>query len=454
MFVAPLQPSQNVFLEGFDAGEQSLKNIAKPVQIWRWSPNQQQTATAEEILGVDILPLPDKPSIAVLPFDNMSGDPEQEYFSDGISEDLTTALSQFGGLFVIARNSAFTYKGKAIDVQQVGRELGVRYVLEGSVRRAGDRVRVNAQLIDATAHRHVWAERFDRQIEDVFELQDDIVASIATAVGPEVTQAEIERAKSKRPGTLDAWDYYLRAMAAYHKTSKDDVAEAMTLLQQAINVEPDFAGAYSLLGLCHNAFAMHGWIQPVSEGVAKARRFAEEAVQLGPTSPETNHVLAMVLAVTGEPERAVTAARYAIDLNPNYSEAYAYLGLSLVFLGRLEEGMAACHRAMRGSPRDVRGSFFYNGLGHAHFMLSEYEKAIEVSQKGQHLDPSNYGSMVTLAASNACLGREAEAKSHVDTLLRFIPRFTLRALRKNPMFTRPEHIDKLVEAMRLAGVPE
>ncbi|MDE0945013.1 MAG: tetratricopeptide repeat protein, partial [Alphaproteobacteria bacterium] len=317
-----------------------------------------------------------------------------------------------------------------------------------------DRVRVNAQLIDATAHRHVWAERFDRQIEDVFELQDDIVASIATAVGPEVTQAEIERAKSKRPGTLDAWDLYLRALAGFHKTTRDDAEEAITLLEQAIKVEPDFASAYALLGLCHSASAMHGWVQPASQGFREARRCAEEALHLAPTSPDINHALAVVLSVSGEPERAITAARRAIDLNPNFPEAFAYLGLSLVFLGRLEEGMAECYHAMRGSPRDTRGSFFYNGLGHGHFMLGEYEKSIEIAQKGQHLDPSNYGYMVTLAASNACLGRQAEAKRHVDTLLRFIPRFTLRALRKNPMFTQPEHIDKLVEAMRLAGVPE
>jgi TolB-like protein/class 3 adenylate cyclase len=205
-----------------DDGEHKAKNIARPIRVWRWSPAGLIEISVVETSGrSEALALPDKPSIAVLPFDNMSGDPEQEYFSDGISEDLTTALSRFDGLFVIARNSAFTYKGEAVDVKRVGRELGVHYVLEGSVRRAGERVRVNAQLIDAAADLHVWAERFDRQIDDIFELQDDIVASIAAIVGPEITTAEIERARGKRPDTLDVWDYYLRALAAFHKMTSE-----------------------------------------------------------------------------------------------------------------------------------------------------------------------------------------------------------------------------------------
>jgi adenylate cyclase len=434
-----------------DAGEHEIKNIARPVHVWRWSEAANAKST---VTGSGPLPLPDKPSIAVLPFDNMSGDPEQEYFSDGISEDLTTALSRFDGLFVIARNSAFTYKGEAVDVKRVGRELGVRYVLEGSVRRAGERVRVNAQLVDAEVDRHVWAERFDRQMDDIFELQDDIVASIAATVGPEITLAEIERARGKRPDTLDAWDHYLRAIAAYHKTTKDDVAEAISLLNKAIEVEPDFGNAYALLGLCHLHFGMHGWVRPARQAFEEARRVAQEAVRLVPSSPETNQALALVLWATGESEQAITAARRAIELNPNYAEAYSALGLALIFYGDLEEGLAACQRAARCSPRDTRGSWLYDAMGHAYFMLGDYEQAIEVSKKCLHQDPSLFGAVVTLAGSYAYLGREAEAKRYVDELLRLIPRYSLRALRKNPMFVQPEHIDKLVEGMRLAGLPE
>ena len=434
-----------------DAGEKVLKNIAEPVRVLLWPASVTQGDEPEP----DPPPtLPDKPSIAVLPFVNMSGDADQEYFSDGMTEDLTTALSRFDGLFVIARNSAFTYKGEAVDVTRVGRELGVRYVLEGSVRRSGNRVRINAQLIDAGADRHVWAERFDRQIDDVFELQDDIVARIASTVGPEITLAEIERARGKRPDTLDAWDHYLRAIAAYHRMTKDDVDAAISLLEKAIEVEPEFANAYALLGLCHAQIGARGWVRPVRQAYEDSRRFAEEAARLAPSSPETNQALAFVLNMTGEAEQAITVAQRAIDLNPNYAEAYAALGLALIFCGDLEEGLAACHRAERGNPRDSRGSLLFVAIGHAHFMLGDYEQAIEVSKKCLHQDPSVFGAMVTLAGSYACLDREANAKRSIDGLLRLIPRYNLRAVRKNPMFVHPELIEKLIDSLRLAGLPE
>jgi adenylate cyclase len=435
-----------------DLGERDLKNVAEPVRVYRIADDSSGTASAAP--AREPLALPDKPSIAVLPFDNMSGDSEQEYFSDGISEDLTTALSHIDWLFVIARNSAFTYKGETIDVKRVGRELGVRYVLEGSVRRAGDRVRINAQLVDAEADRHVWAERFDRQMVDVFELQDDIVASIAATVGPEITLAEIVRARDKRPETLDAWDHYLQAMASYHRMTKDDVAAAISHLEKAIEVEPEFANAYALLGLCHAHIGLRGWVRPALQAFEESHRFAEEAIRLAPSSPETNQALAFVLSITGDAERAITAARRAIDLNPNYADAYAVLGHALIFCGDLEGGLVACQRAERSSPRDTRGSWLYDAMGHAYFMLGDYEQAIEVSKKGLHQDPSIYGALVTLAGSYACLGREQEARHYVDELLRHIPRYTLRALRKNPMFVHPELINKLVESMRKAGLPE
>ena len=398
--------------------------------------------------------LPKMPSIAVLPFQNMSGDPEQEYFSDGISEDLTTALSRFGWLFVIARNSTFTYKGKAVDLRQVGRELGVRYVLEGSVRRAGDRVRVRAQLVDAVADGCVWAEQFDRKMLDLFELQDEIVASIAATVAPEITSAEIERARTKRPNTLNAWDHYLQAIAAYHRMTEEDIKAAISLLEQAIDLETEFANAYALLALCYVAIAQRGWVQPVRQAYETSRRIAEKAVRVGPSSPEAHQALAFVLIQVGEAERAVIVARRAIDLNPNYAEAQTVLGLALVFCGDLEGSLAACHQARRSNPRDSRGSYLYDAMGHAYFMLGDYEKAIEVSKKGLNEEPSLYGALVTLACSYAQLGRKEEARQYVDELLRLIPRYTLRALRKHPMFVKRELIERLVDSMRLAGLPE
>jgi adenylate cyclase len=431
-----------------DLGPQQVKNIAEPVRAYR------VTSASINYAPTSDLPLPEKPSIAVLPFDNMSDDHEQEYFSDGISEDLTTALSRFDWLFVVARNSAFTYKGEAVDVRRVGRELGVRYILEGSVRRAGNRVRINVQLIDAKTDHHVWAERFDREMEDVFELHDDIVARIAKPVGPEITLAEIERAQGKRPGAFDAWDHYLQAIAAYHRMTKEDLDAAIIHLEGAIGLEPDFANAYALLGTCYAHIGVHGWIRPARQAYEEASRLVKKAARLAPSSPEVNQALAFVLTTIGEAEQAVTVARRAVELNPNFAEAYAILGHALVLCGELEEGLAACHQAERSSPRESRGSWLYDTLGHAYFFLGDYEKAIEVSKKALHQDSAVVGGYVTLACAYAQLGREEEAKHYIDELLDLVPRYSLRALSKNPMFIDPELVEKLVGSMRLAGLPE
>jgi adenylate cyclase len=441
-----------------DQGEQRLKNILEPVRWYHLrafdAATEAPTSVVAPVAKRTAATASNKPSIAVLPLSNMSGDPEQEYFADGISEDLTTALSRFSWLFVIARNSAFTYKGKAVDVRQVGRELGVHYILEGSVRRAGDRVRVSAQLVDAVADGCVWAEQFDRKMADIFELQDDIVGRIAATVAPEITSAEIERARTERPNTLNAWDHYLQAIAAYHRRTEADIKAALSLLEQAIGLEPEFANAYALLARCHLDIGQRGWVQPVRQAYETSRRIAEKAVRLGPSSPEAHQALALVLVVVGEAERAVTVARRAIDLNPNYAEAQLVLGFALVFCGDLEGSLAACRQAQRGNPRDSRRSLLYGAMGHAYFMLGDSKKAIEVSEKGLSEEPSNYSALVTLACSYAQLGRKEEARQHVDGLLRLIPRYTLTALRKHPMFVKRELIERLVDSMRLAGLPE
>jgi len=441
-------------------GEQVLKGFEQPVRafIARLRVGEELPTPDTDVTPEDVEPenleVPNKPSIAVLSFENLSGDQKQEYFSDGISEDLTTALSRFDWLFVIARNSAFTYKGVAMDVKRVGRELGVRYVLEGSVRRAGDRVRVNAQLIDTDTDSHVWAEQFDRQMVNIFDLQDDIVASIAATVAPEITLAEIERSRGKRPNALNAWDHYLRAIAAYRRMTQEDVGIAIALLGQATEVDPEFANAYALLSRCHILIGARGWVQPVREAYEKSRHFAEKAVQLSPSSPEANHALAFVMVMTGEADQAITVARRAVELNPNFADAHTVLGQALIFSGDLERGLKACHRAERSNPRDNRGSRTFDAMGHGYFSLGKYEQAIEVAKKGLHRNPSAYGSLVVLACSHAQLGRKEEAKHYVDELIRLIPRYTLRALRRNPLYVHPELIDNLVESMSLAGLPE
>ena len=309
-------------------------------------------------------------------------------------------------------------------------------------------------MIDAESDRHVWAERFDRQIDDIFELQDDIVASITSIVGPEITLAEIERTRTKRPEALDTWDHYLRGVSAYNRMTWEGVDEAVSHLRRAVEIEPDFASAYAQLALCHVQIGVYGWVRPVRDAYQEARRLAEEAVHLAPSIPESNHALAFVLMATGEAQAAVLAAQRAIERNPNYAEAYSTLGYALIFCGELEEGLDACRRALRANPRDTRGTWLHNAFGHAYFMQGHYEKAIEVSINARQQDRSLVGALLTLAGSYAYLGNETEAKRYVDELLRLVPRFSLRALAKNPMFVKPELIEKLLDSMRLAGLPK
>jgi adenylate cyclase len=431
-----------------DLGQQQVKNIAEPVRAYRVAPiSVTHEATTD-------LPLPEKPSLAVLPFDNLSDSHEDEYFSDGIAEDLTTALSRFGWLFIVARNSAFTYKGRAVDVKQVGRELGVHYVLEGSVRRAGQRVRINVQLIDTKNDRHVWAERFDREMEDVFALQDDIVARIAATVGPEITLAEMERARGKRPETFDTWDHYLQATAAFHRNTKEGLEAAVSHLEKAITADANFANAFALLAICYTQMGLVGWMRPVRDAYAKAREYADKAVRLGPSSAEANYALALVLAVTGQAQKAISVARRATELNPNFAQGHDILGLALVFCGDTDGALAACRNAERANPRDRRGSWLYDILGWISFFEGEYEKAIELSEKQLRQELNLLGAYVTLVCAHVQLGHKQEARQYIEELLEHVPRYSLRALRKNPMFVDPAFAEKIIDSMAMAGLPE
>ncbi len=268
-----------------DAGEQELKNIARPIQVWRWSEPETSAAAVRETAGNDPLPLPDKPSIAVLPFDNMSDDPGQEYFSDGISEDIITGLSKIQWLFVIARNSSFTYKGQPVDVKNVGRDLGVQYVLEGSVRRGGNRVRVTAQLIEAESGRHVWADRYDGDLDNIFELQDEITAKILSAIGPELTMAEVGRTSHKRAHDFTAWDRYLQALPFAHEITKVGFDRAVSILENSIKLDPKFSNAYAMLCYCYALAAYHGWTPKVRDAIRQSIEHGDKAVALDPQNP-------------------------------------------------------------------------------------------------------------------------------------------------------------------------
>ena len=334
-----------------DDGEHEMKNIAKPVRIYRWTDGvadpQPVTPGTEEAL-----PLPDKPSIAVLPFTNMSNDPDQEYFSDGITEDIITALSKFRWFFSSARNSTFAYKGQAIDIKQVGRDLGVRYVLEGSVRKAGDRIRVTAQLIEAESGNHIWANRYDRVLADIFDLQDEMQQAIATAVEPELAGAEYERASRKSPKNLDAWDLCQQAFWHLNHRTREDAEKAAPLFEKAISIDPSLARAYAGYARLLVNTVGFGWGTDRDELVSRALSLASEAVRRDDRDSFTHDSLGRALAFSGENDRAVREHRLALQLNPNSAYTYWALGELLLTAGQPEEGPQQVELAQRLSPRD------------------------------------------------------------------------------------------------------
>ncbi|TMJ44918.1 MAG: adenylate/guanylate cyclase domain-containing protein, partial [Alphaproteobacteria bacterium] len=339
-----------------DAGEQRLKNIARPVRVFRVRPSGA-AANARPVLA-----LPDKPSVAVLPFQNLSGDPEQEYFADGMVEDIITALSRFRNLFVISRNSSFTYKGHAVDVKQVGRELGVRYVLEGSVRKAANRVRITAQLIDAASGTHLWADRFDGALEDIFELQDQVTESVVGAIAPKLEQAEIERARRKPTESLDAYDYYLRAHASIHPWTREGNEEALKLFYRAIELDPGFASAYGMAAWCCFQRKVSGWMQD------RGREIAENAVALS----AAGFVLAYVVR---DMTAGVPLIDRAVALNPNLAWAWLYSGWARIWLGRPDAAIEHLAHAMRLSPLDPLIADVQAATAHAHFFAGRYDEA-------------------------------------------------------------------------------
>jgi adenylate cyclase len=430
-----------------DLGVQEVKNIAHPVRIYRVGSNAVKSSRVNS-------PVPDKPSIAVLPLDDLSGDRKQQYFCDAVAEDLTTALSRFDWLFVAARNAAFFYRGNAVDIKRVGRELRVRYVLEGSVQRIDKKVRVSVQLIDAEDLGHVWADRIDREMDDPFDLQDDIVARIASTTAPEIIRAEIVRTGRKPPELFGPWDHYVSAVNHYYAMTANDIEKAIGHLEQAVKVDPQFGAAYGLRSLCETHAATRGWHRPVNAAYQVAERFAELAVRLSPTSPETNEALAFVLLCTGRGHEAVRVAQRSVELNPYFARAHAVLGHALVVSGNPERALAACEMGLRSTSRDQRGSWIYDALGHIYFFLGQYEKAIDVSHIALQHDPSLFGALVTLACANAQLGRQNEAERAVNRLIAYIPGYSLRAVRKNPMFSDPAFAEKLVDSLQLAGLPE
>ncbi len=429
-----------------DAGEQRLKNIARPVRVFRVRLAGAPVAAAAPRPA---LALPDKPSIAVLPFQNLSGDPEQEYFADGIVEDIITALSRFRNLFVISRNSSFTYKGRAVDVKQVGRELGVRYVLEGSVRKVANRVRITAQLIDATTGAHLWADRFDGALENIFELQDQVTESVVGAIAPKLEQAEIERVTRKPTGSLDAYDCYLRAHATIHPWTRAGNEEALKLFYRAIELDRGFAAAYAMAAWCRVQRKAGGWMQDGE--IAETERLARRAAELGKDDAVALSAAGFALAyVVHDVTHGVAFIDRAIALNPNLAWAWLYSGWARIWLGQPDAAIEHFSRAIRLSPLDPLIADLQAATAHAHFFAGRYDEA--GSWAGMAVD-ARVAAYVA-AAANALAGHLEEARQAAARLQQQDPALRISMLREALGPYRPEDLARYHEGLRRAGLPE
>jgi adenylate cyclase len=432
-----------------DRGEQQLKNISKPVRAYAVQAGAHSAPI--EKLG-PALPLPDKPSIAVLPFDNMSGDPEQEYFADGMVEEIVTALSRFKWLFVIARNSSFTFKGKAVDIKEVGRRLGVRYVLEGSVRKASGKVRIAGQLIDAISGAHIWADRFERDLTDIFALQDEVTVAVVSAIEPRLLQTEITIAARRRPENLTAYDYHLRALPQHYLSTREGNAEAMRLAHHALELDPRFGLAAALAGSCHASNVIFGYAVDPQFERKEAVRLARLALSLGDGDPEILARVATVLAfIVDDYESAIEMADRAVVLNPNSYLAWHSRGHVYRVAGQPEEAVRSYERAMRINPVDPRQYSGVVGMGLALIELRRFDEAIVAGKKAQRQNPSYAPAHRCIASAFAHLGRDAEAREAAARALEFDPAFTIsRWIARGGQ----SNMKLLTEGLRKAGLPE
>jgi TolB-like protein/Tfp pilus assembly protein PilF len=412
-------------------------------------------AAASDERSAPALALPDKPSIAVLPFQNLSGDPEQDYFADGVVEDIITALSRVRWLFVIARNSSFTYRGRAVDVKQVGRELGVGYVLEGSVRKAADRVRITGQLIDAATGAHLWAERFEGTLDDIFELQDQIAASVVGAIAPQVELAEIERAKRKPTANLNAYDCYLRAIAYLHQGNRQAVAEALPLFHRAIELDPAFASAHAMAAWCYFWRKVNGWMDDQAQEIAEGAQLARRGVELGRDDAvaltRSGHALAHL---TGDIDGGVALLDRAIMLNPNLASAWFLGGFLRVWHGESDSAIEHFERAMRLSPLDPEMYRMQAGTAMAHLFAGRFDAASSWADKAYRDLPSFLMVVSIIAASHALAGRPDEARRAMDHLRELDPALRISNLKNWLPIHRPEDLATFADCLRKAGLPE
>ena len=428
-----------------DAGEQRLKNIENPVRVFRRSRSSGEGAARRS------LSLPDKPSIAVLPFTNMSADPEQDFFSDGITEDIITALSKLRGFFVIARNSTYTYKGKSPDVRQVARDLGVRYVLEGSVRKSGDRLRVTAQLIDAATGAHVWAERYDRSVADIFAVQDEITASVVGAIEPQLYAAEKFRFQNKAPESLDAWACVVLAMPSVWVWAGRDNEKSETLLERALELDPGYAQALSLLAWVHAARAHLGLADP-GKVLADAHVMAMRALAQDGDDPWTHVTLGYVHMVARRFRPAIEQLTESVDRNPSFALAHMLMGSTYAYNGMTKEGLRAIAAAERLSPRDPIQAANLSSIGSCYFVAGRYAEALDFHRRAVELRPEFGTAWRSLAASAGLTGDLDTARAALREVLRLHPTLSLDWVERFHPIVAAETRAKYMEGLRCAGL--
>ena len=437
-----------------DTGEQQVKNIARPVRTHRVLLDAAAARRDRPSSAVSpARPLPQKPSIAVLPFANMSGDAEQEYFSDGITEDIITNLSRNHSFFVISRSTSFTYKGPAVDVGKIGRDLGVRYVLEGSVRRAGNRVRITAQLIEAASGHHLWADRYDRELADVFAVQDEIARSITGAIAPGIISAEIQQAQRKDASQLDAWDRTMRAHWHIRRFTREDLAQARGLLDEAIALDPTNSMALSDLAFAHHFEAVFGWGGAPAESHARLGEAARKAVAADDGDAMAHTALAIFDLFSGHHEEARRRLNRALDLDPNSVFARGYLGISYAWAGDFDATAANADEAMRLSPRGPLLVIWHLAKGWAALVAERYNEAVEFTEQAREANPEFPDVYAVLASANGQLGRGAAASSAFDELSRRMPGLTASDERLSRPFARAADRERFLEGLRKAGMP-
>jgi adenylate cyclase len=427
-------------------GKKSVKNISDPLRVYRVLPEGSPSKIQPSVFSTD------RPSIAVLPFENLSGDPQQEYLVDGITEEIITSLSRVRWIFVIARNSTFAYKGRPVDVRQAAKDLGVKYVLEGSVRIAGSRVRVNAQLIDGEVGRQVWANRFERKYQDIFALQEDLAETIVGALDPEIGKVERERARAKRPENLHAWDLYQRGLWHLYKYSKDDLKEARRLFRLATKRDSSLGAAYSGLSEAYYFSLVYGYSDSPELDRETALASARKAVDLDNEDPAAHCTLGRIHYVRKEHEMAIPELEIALELNPSLAWGHYGIGAALVFSGQAKDAIPYLDNAIRLSPRDPNMGSFLVRMADAHFFIGEYEEAIEWAHKALRQPNFQWSRYAVLLAALGQEGREEEAKPMLEQLLTQRPDFSVEFVRTTHLIANNDYLQHYLEGLQKAGV--